>query len=1006
MRLESWYSRPIAAACALLALVMVSAAALSGARIGPNETASNFAWAVTIQHYGVDAYEMQRTVTEPLENALSAVAGRTEMRSFSEYGKSRVILYMRDSDDETYATIRDAVERVYATLPSSAQRPVINSTSEGRQPVWLAAVRADGMDREDFARVLDKGMKPAFEKLDGAGEVETYGTGMPEISVTIDPERAASLGLDPSACAQAVAASDFLGTCGVWRSGELGLAIVAYGRTPGIEALKDLRVPVGQSGTVPLSAVADVRLAEREYESLSRVDGREETILALRPGGKANLIGLSAAIAREREAWEAEGFTFSVIVDTGKELAESFRGILSAMLQGMLAVAIIIPFMARGLKSVAVAALAVPLITLLSAAAMAALGYTFDQNALSGIAIGLGTSVDAVVVAVERLKDSPRPAVAAERMSRLIPSLVGGALTSVIVLLPLMGMGYADEGIRATALSVGLIVGIAFGVGAFLAPVFLSSVHARADAAAPADRQVSAVSRPAARLGRASRPLARAARRGFARAVLWSAKRKALALAVSAAVSAAAVAILATSPMDFSGGSEGSALSVRVECEPEASIQSVDRRLTAYADALGAEPGVTTVQTTAKRGYGDVELTYDPQLIGREDVARLARSLGERVPNAFVFLSEGADPGERSYEITVSGDDDAILRELAAAAARLVRELPSVSDTVLNFKEGPQTAIIDIDHAAAARYGTDAATVADTLRRYVQGPVGHKKVLGDRELDVRFLSERSRVASVDEVLSLPILTPSGGSVPAAALATLSYEREPSRLYRKNRRNVAFFTARVRGADVAAARDGIMEVLGGMERPAGYAFEFDRSALELQERYAASRSAFILALAFIFIALAALSESLASPLAVLSILPVAMFAPVLALRLGWGGIRLSGMASLVVLSGVIVNISILIVDEARERAAPGKGSLSWLYGTVRSRVVPVAFMTLTTVAGALPLAFVRDPGAEFMKTLALATAWGAVGALVASVISLPALLSAAPSLARKQSRDTE
>jgi HAE1 family hydrophobic/amphiphilic exporter-1 len=256
---------------------------------------------------------------------------------------------------------------------------------------------------------------------------------------------------------------------------------------------------------------------------------------------------------------------------------------------------------------------------------------------------------------------------------------------------------------------------------------------------------------------------------------------------------------------------------------------------------------------------------------------------------------------------------------------------------------------------------------------------------------------------VEDVLDLPVALSRGSVVPARAVAAVAYEREPSRLYRKNRRNVVFFTVRTRGVDVRTARDGVMGALDDMERPAGYAFEFDKSAVELQRRYSESGKAFIAAVVFIYIVLAALSESLAAPLAMMSILPAAMLAPIAALRLGWGGIRLSGMASLVVLSGIIVNLSILIVDEARERSCPGKGTASWLYGAVRARAAPIAFMTLTTVAGALPLALVSGSGAEFMKALAVATAWGSVGALASSLTSLPALLALFPRLCDKARR---
>ncbi len=1017
MILESWYGKPVAAVCVLAGLLALGAVALSQAEFGPRESPGRAAFAVTLRHDGVDAEDMERSITEPLEDGLSSVPGRGELRSTTERGKSRVVVYLEDPSvpfEEAYAAVRDASERVYAALPDSVQRPEIASTSEGGRPAWIAAVKPGTSGDDVLEETVEKRMKASFAKIPGSGDVECSGTGAEEIRVLVEPARAAAFGVDLQRLGAFIAGGDAALPVGGLREGQYRLPVEFAGRLPDPEDCGALLVPT-DGGLVPVSAFARVERGRGNPDSISRVDGVPSPVIAVMPGGRANLVALSEAVARERAAWEGKGYGFSVIADVGAELAASFRGILSATFQGMAFVAVCMPFLAGGARVALAAVLSVPVTAFAAAFLLAALRVPFDDSVLSGLAAGLGASVDAVVVALERIGLAKGDRDAAARMKALLPSLIGGAATMIVVLVPLSSGAFGSGSLAATSLAVGAVAVSALACAVFVAPLVamagprIPGRGARLPpgaAAARAKKTRSLVPRtglvpstgpvPRTGTGPRFRGAKRALTRLLARAIVGSARKPLIPLALCAACAIAAVVVGAMSPLDYeSAGDEGS-VAVHVECERGASIESVDARLASYAERLESVRGVRMVQTSAKPGAGDAEIAFDPKLASRADIAAAARRLGASVPDAFVYLPGGGDPRERSYELSVSGDDDATVKAIASEVASRLSESPLVSDVVLNFKEGPDALVYEPDP-----FKLSAAAAADSLRRFAYGPVVHKSLSGGDEIDVRIMAAGARDADEAFLSALPVPLRGGKTAPAAAVGNFSRERETARIYRKDRRRTAFLTMRTREPDVGKARAAGEAALRATPMPPGYGWEFDREAIRLEADSRKAVAAFALAVALVYAILAALSESFGSPLLALLVLPPAMLPALAALAAGSGALRVSGIGSLVLLAGIAVNSSIIVVDEARARGLGrgGSGSFS-MFGAIRSRAGALAATTLTAVAGALPLVLAPGSGASFLRSVAAATALGTVGAYVGAVTVLPAAIAAFPRLLRK------
>lgn len=988
MTAKTWYGRPVAAACAVIASLAVSAFVLSGAEFGGNGSSGADAFAVTLRHHGVDAREMERSIAIPLEDALAAIPGAEGTASSSEYGKARVTVRMSYGTDgaTAYECVRDAAQRIYERLPSSAQRPEIGSSSDDLGPVWAAAVYSGGMDGAALGKMLERVVKPALEKLRGAGEVETAGGGLPETVVEVDEASGAAIGISIAAVADALARADIIAPAGFIETGGIEASILADGRYPRGEDLGGAFIASGDGPPVRLSSVARITTSERKPEALSRVDGMKAATVAVKPGGNANLAALSRDIAEEIAVLSAEyGLRFRVLRDVGADVERSLRSTLSAAIQGALAVAVAAALLVGraggstgAVRARLVSVAAVPIILIVSAAELTLAGLNLDTYTLSGLAVGLGASVDAVLLSAERLGRSDSIERGRAAMGELSPCLVSGAITTLVVLVPLAGLDFMSKGMASVAAAIAAVnaTSLLFAV-AIMPPLVLGGAGT-----------------PAMGLAMRAIPLARLGNRMLARNAILCALRPWIPLSVAAALSVAGLAAVLSLPLSLEAEDEDDGVYAHVEFEPGLAADVVDERLVGYAVSLAAMDGATSVHATARRGSGTVLVSFDRKKIDRADVAAAARSLA--VPGGMVWIPE-AGPGARAWEVSVFGDDDEECRRIAIVAAEASASLPFVLDAVLNFKDGPEDVLLRPDRERSAALGVAFARAADGIRRGVHGPVAYKRIGADGESDVRVTALHETDVGIAGVASTMVRSASG-YVRADALMSIGRERDVQRIHRRDRRRTASFTIRASPLDPREAGRLVDEALATIERPSGYSIEFDRDAVEKAERLAGTGLAFALAAALAYMATAAVSESFGAPLAVMSALPPSLAVPGVMLALSGSPLAASSACAFVAVSGMTVNASVLTVEERRSWGAAkgsGRAGASDLYRITRNRLGALAATSGTSVAGALPFLFLSESAVG--RSLAFVSTAGSAAAFFVALTVIPALASAAPRL---------
>ena len=1009
----SWLERKKASLCILAGICSVSLFVIinSGEKIKENTGGS---YVVKIKHYGLDAEEMERSVTIPLEDALSAVSGVMTVQSSSENSLSSVFIRFKRGGRGRYEAVRDAAQRVYETLPSSAQRPEILSSNNSRVPVWSASVFAEdsGDVKENVlaAQTLEKIVKPKLESLEGAGEVLVSGAGLKEIVIILDQEKLASLGLEPSAVAATLGMNDsiFSGGTIVRQNREIIITVDGrYGQTdssesPGTSPLGGALIPLGDGKFVELSEIALITEQERMPDILSRLNGRKTAGIAIMGRHGADLRKLSTDIKRELAALSLP-LEFTVLSDLGAEEAAAFRSVFNAALLGAIMVAVI-SFLLNGKNTTSrsgfFCALAIPLICLLSIAILSMGGFSVDRLMLAGIAAGVGTAVDAVILCSEKLRKCADYGAASLSLSELTGPLTAGAATTVAALLPLSTIEDGGARIIASAIAVVTITALVMSLS-LLPPLLLWGLNSR-----KTDHPIQLIHSIFKNLPlkQSYRRFSRLLCRFLAADARFCIRYPILILTIGLVLTAAAIIALFAKGVDT--GSYGSEDSVYAQVEFDGGLlaEEVDRLLAAYGENLASNAGIKNVETGARTGSGSLLISFDP----KQTQAHLVKGLAKQIPlpGGFVFFHENSAK-DRYWEIRVFGDEDQKCRELAEELAYICAGHPLIKERVLNFKQGGKKLILLPDRERFAESKIGFSNAAARVRLGVYGPVAYKRIDSKGEIDVRVRTgggdDFLKYAITNNVMrqsregTLGILVSAGEDRANTALRVDSLmqsreEVEPASIRRTDRRRTASITVITGPMDPRRVKQELDGLFRELDLPPGYSVEFDPDAIRQADALSATVLSLVMAVIFCYMIIASINESFTVPLFVLSAIPPSLAIPALCLALSGSAYNSAIACAFIAVSGMTVNAAVLCVDGLRSktRVKDVKTTLG-IYLALRQKMPALLATTGTTVAGAIPFLFLTEGANTLIRTLSLVGALGVTCSYLCSITVIPSLV---------------
>ena len=993
---RSWFEKPLTALFILTGILIFSFYTFfysNTFRSGNNSSD----YSITLRHYGWDAEEMEKRAAIPLEDALSGIYGIERIVSISENNRVRVYVSFHNAgngffsrDDVFYDSVREAAQRVYESLPASAQRPEIRSSGDLRIPFWTAAVYGSndqGGDSEPDGWLLEKIVKPALGSIEGIAEIEIAGPGIREIIIVPDMEILSSIGLTPGMISGSLAANDSVFSGGTISLYGLEIPIHLDGRYSGRdpESLGEALIPLPYGGYVMLNSIADVLEQERKAEIITRLNGNKTAIISLTAVSGADLRILSNRLKTELAYLSSLPLEFYIMEDRGEEERKAFIAISRAAMEAslLLAAAVILLGVGKnfGIRKAVISAASIPVILIISAAILAYLGFSINRMFLAGLAVGIGSAVDAVILCsyeFSRNKKTRRIDV----IKKIWPPLISGAVTTIAALLPLIFL-MNDNEITIIAMAIGTVtfVSVVFALSLF-PPLLLWETGKN-----KINKEMQ--------FGLFKNKFRWVFSHFFSFISGLVFKHSVFVAAAALLIALFAFTLLIYSGTDTGGEWADDSVYVQIEFESGFLKEEIDLLLAFWAERIGNHEHIFEVQTGARTGSGNGLVTFNSSKIDTQAIRSYIRSI--TIPEAFIYIPQMSG-NDRVWTISIIGDDIEIIRDLVRQAAFISSFIPEVKESVLNFKEGSPRLNLIPKRDFLAQAGIYFSYISEFLRQGVHGPVAYKRIdeTGETDLRIQYMASDGEndsllynVLSGRDVLNIPLQSSNGNSLLLVSSMTEAVRtNDVSAIQRENRRRAASFSVRTEPGDPRFYRDIIMPFFDQIDLPSGYRIEFDPDAIAQADNLSKKFFNFFWALLFCYMIIAAIEESFLLPLIILSSVLPSLGIPVIFIFIHGYLFNNAVACALVAVSGIAVNASVI---SAGFLWSSNGGKFSF-YRMIKGKMPVIFAITVTTIAGSIPFLFLADGSNEFIKTLALVTVLGTGVSFICSFTLIPSLIN--------------
>jgi multidrug efflux pump subunit AcrB len=977
----------------------------------------NFNWVnVSTTLPGASAEDVERRVTNPLEDSIRNVQDVKFVVSSSREGVSNILVRFRDIpvrvfDKRVNDLRREIQNKANAELPVETLDPEIQeiTTSNGFP---TAMVVLTGQADDEPLRAAARGVKEDLEQIPGVDQVLALGFQDPELLVEFSP---------PALAARGLTAADLARGLGLWFRDTFAGKVETYGgewlvrvsgATPDPELLAEFHLqPPGAAGArVPLDAVAKVRRGRDDPRQLASLGGQPGVMLSVNKIGYTNTLEL---VGRVRDYLERKNAVLAgsglklVLADDQTVATREALGIMqSNAIVGLLLV-LVTCWLFLGSRISALVALGVVFSVMGSFVLLDAVGFTLNVSVLLGIVIVLGMLVDDAVVLVEamyfRMERGMQALDAAlASIGEVGQPVLAAVATTIAAFLPLMllpGIVGKFMFVIPFVVTVGLAVSL---IEAFwMLPSHVVMLGGRAISRS---RTQSLRERWTHRLRvRYTRLLIQVMRHPSA----YLGLAFALFLGAAAAVGGGLVKFqfFASDPIRL--------YYVNVDMPPDAPIEetlrqtlAVEARVRAQlregeARSVTALAGIKFTEMEPLYGdqYGQITVSLNPatpEVRALDDIIEGMRESVTQTPGraqiSFLKIS-GGPPTAKPISVKVRADDRTELRAAADAVKAIVAQIPGARDVVDNDTPGRNELSLRVDVNAARNAGLDPGLVARLVRLHIDGEVVADLRDRGEKVELRVRAEPRTVARIQEVLDDPVALPGGGTTTLGALL-VAEERESLGLIRHwNLRRAITVEADLDKeiTDTLAANAALRAEWEKIRaRYPGTDLDFSGELDDINESLAAMGPLFLLGVGLIYLILAAQFRSYFQPLLILVTVPLAFTGVTLGLLVSGNPLSLYTLYGVIALTGIAVNAAIVLIDAANTRRAAGLSTLHATLYAARRRVIAILMTTGTTIAGLSSLAFGLAGKSLLWGPVAASIVWGLAFSTLLTLFVVPVL----------------
>jgi multidrug efflux pump subunit AcrB len=928
--------------------------------------------------------ETERLITRPVEEALATVTGIKKMRSFSKEDGADISLEFNWEEDINTKSIevRERLDNMRHLLPRDVERVMVYQFNTADMPIFQLRISSE-RDLAMAYDLLERVIKRPLERVPGVSKVELYGVDKRQVTIRLDPQRMRNLQVDPVQLVQLLQESNFAMTAGELRNSNESILVKPVGEFASLDQIRALPIRAG----LTLGAVADVML-----ELPKRIEGRHlhQTYavgMNVFKESNANLVDVSrAAIAVVDAAGKDpafNGINLFLMDDTAKGVTDSLSNLLGSGAMGALLSFGVLYLFLRHIPTTLVVVLSVPVSIAITLGAMYFLGYSLNILSMMGLMLAVGMLVDNSVVVTEsifreRAADPDTKRATELGVHRVSLAVLAGTATTAIVFLPNIIGQKVDVTVflEHVAIAITIALGVSLLMALTLIPFLttkIKQIHS-SDNAEPSKLD-----------------------KFYGRCLRWvmASPKAATGIAFLLLFSIAIPISQVSGGDDDDGDSNRAFLNYNVQGNYNlAEVEQEVKRMEAYLYQHKDEYEIESVYSYYTANHAISIIMFNDPLV--KPVSEIKESIRKGWPQLVRSQpSFGWSDNGGGMQVHLSGPSTEMLTKLAADIVPVISQIKGLEDVRSEISDGQFEMQIQLNNEELQRQGLDASEVAQSVTLALRG-TNLRTYRSDEqgELQLRVLYDEKVSHSPAELAAIPVLVKDNVVITLAQVAELKVEPLLSEIRRFNRQTTLAIGMNMnKDLTMDKAREELTKRLNQLQLPAGYAWSFEGSFQYQDEAQGIMQINMLLAVAMIYLVMAALFESLIMPTAVIGSLLFSFVGVFWAFLFTGTSMGIMGMIGMLVLMGIVVNNGIVLVDRINQlrSESPDAELVPLIIEACEARLRPILMTVSTTVLGLLPLAFgdatIGGDGPSYAP-MAIAIIGGLVFSTLTSLLLVP------------------
>ncbi|HSW32814.1 MAG TPA: efflux RND transporter permease subunit [Steroidobacteraceae bacterium] len=965
-------------------------------------------------------------VTYPLTTALLSVPGATAVRGYSFYGDSFVNVLFADGTDPYWARSRvlEYLSQASARLPEGV-RPALGPDATGVGWIYQYALvdRSGQHDLAQLRSIQDWFLKFELQALDGVAEVATIGGMVKQYQVVVDPLRLRGFGIPLMMVEQAIRAGNQESGGAVVEMAEAEYMVRVTGYVQSIEDLERIPLMATKDGTpVLLRDVAEVRMGPEMRRGIGELDGEGEAVggvIIMRNGENArDTIARVVAKLDELGAGLPAGVEVVTTYDRSSLIQRAVDNLNRKLLDEFVVVALVCFVFLFHIRSGLIVVIVTPIAVLAAFIVMRLQGINANIMSLGGIAIAIGTLVDAAIVMTENVhKKLEHGAVAeADRMEAIYqgcrevgPSLFFSLMIVALSFLPVFTLE-AQEGRLFAPLAYTKTYAMVWAslLSITLVPVliyWLVRGNIRPEAANPVNRATMAAYRPFLEIALKAPWTVTVAATLLVVLTLWPASQ--LGTEFMPELDEGDFLYMPTTLPGLSADAARALLQQTdrlIKTVPEVErVFGKAGRAESATDPAPMEMFETTVMLKPRDEWrpGMTPEKLKAELDALVKFPGLSNAWGYPIKTRIDMLATGI---RTPVGIKVMGPDLAVIERLGRRIEAILRDVPGTTSVYAERTATGRYLDVDIDRVAAARFGLNVKDVQDVVSSAVGGMTVSYTVERLERYPINLRYPQDFRDSPDTLRALPIVTPTGANITLADVAHLAVADGPAMIRSENARPSGWVFVDLQGRDLGGyVNEAKARVAAELELPPGYSLGWS-GQYEYLERAAERLKVVVpLTLAIIVLLLYLNFRNARDVMLILGTLPFALVGGVWLLYLLDYDLSIAAVVGFIALAGVAAETGVVMVmylehawKVRRDGAAqagrqPTRVELrEAIVEGALLRLRPKLMTVITVIVGLLPIMWGTGTGSEVMRRIAAPMVGGMVSATLLTLVIIPSL----------------